>query len=640
MMRNRLTRLPVASVPLVLLALFALLLGGWAGNGVECPPPEDEDSELTSFTIRLWKNGHIPYKFSKDMAVALSSLDQVIVREMMDEWEDAFNLEDPATSGHFIKYIEFQECTKDCPETGYLLIRYNYTDTDRLETNNMCEFVCNDEWWCDERRGQIGWLPGSVVTLHLNRPGGTLNDNTVLHELGHCLGMWHEQNRADRDASLMEEAGFSYDYDGKNGPDPIRSQNMPILGNYDYDSVMHYASYTDCGGTCGDRRHRDLWGNAFSRWELDPYLRTGTGKAISPGLRSRLLQYYAHDYQANWGFFESLSLPRPVAGTDTPRNSYLEISQGLGIPAVGTPAIAFQSPGNYDIFARGTNNHLYWMTIRGISRSDWTSLGCCFGSDPSAVSRRNGEIDLVAIGAETGRPVYNRYADEAWGGWVYIRDNDPPQGIKQRQDGDYIGPAIASRTAATLDVFVVQGDGLLAVTTFDDGAGGWTRWSTLGTGYNVTARPAAVALAPTRVQLAVNESDTFLYEGAATFVPRLPSWAPLSGSFDLVRTAVVAYQAPPALTARDDPDNPYRVLITNADGRISHRFASGTWRDIGGIPKPGSGPSAVATGRFGALIVINGDDTTGCDLTCIPGHAPMPNGEFIQPGGLWLREFE
>jgi hypothetical protein len=103
--------------------------------------------------------------------------------------------------------------------------------------------------------------------------------------------------------------------------------------------------------------------------------------------------------------------------------------------------------------------------------------------------------------------------------------------------------------------------------------------------------------------------------------------------------ATMASQSPPALTKRDDAANPYRVLITTADGRIAHRFANGGWRDIGGIPMPGTGPSAVASGDFSAYIVMNGEDAKGCVTSCVPGDSPWPD-TVARVGGLWLRRFE
>jgi hypothetical protein len=77
------------------------------------------------------------------------------------------------------------------------------------------------------------------------------------------------------------------------------------------------------------------------------------------------------------------------------------------VQAVGTPAVAHQSVGNYDVFVRGSDRHLYWKSFRRTwlpfepepvnTVSAWTSIGCCFGSDPSALSRGDGQIDVGAL---------------------------------------------------------------------------------------------------------------------------------------------------------------------------------------------------------------------------------------------------
>jgi hypothetical protein len=225
----------------------------------------------------------------------------------------------------------------------------------------------------------------------------------------------------------------------------------------------------------------------------------------------------------------------------------------------------------------------------------------------------------------------------AWRDWFNVHEGFPTGGLKEA-GGVYVGPAVASRSPTSMDVFVVRADGRLAVTSTDDDS--WSAWETLGSGYVVTARPAAVALDGVNVQVAINENYGNLHEPVVRFPARGDDFR--KGT----RTAVTAPHAPPALAVRNEVANPYRVLITNTEGRISHRFAGGRWMDIGGIPANGTGPSVVQDGSFGAHIVMNGGDVTGCNKSCssesdddgVP-RAPRPGGVVLQPGGLWWRAF-
>jgi hypothetical protein len=87
----------------------------------------------------------------------------------------------------------------------------------------------------------IGYPPyaNTVVTMG---GSGTCSITTILHEMGHVIGMYHEFTRTDRDSYVT----MYYDNAIKGSwvPDfAINTQNRQLLTPYDYASVMQYPPY-------------------------------------------------------------------------------------------------------------------------------------------------------------------------------------------------------------------------------------------------------------------------------------------------------------------------------------------------------------------------------------------------------------
>ena len=62
--------------------------------------------------------------------------------------------------------------------------------------------------------------------------------STLLHEMGHVIGLWHEQSRADRDSYITINYGNVIK--GSFGNYDVVTDNQQILSPYDYASVMQY----------------------------------------------------------------------------------------------------------------------------------------------------------------------------------------------------------------------------------------------------------------------------------------------------------------------------------------------------------------------------------------------------------------
>jgi hypothetical protein len=94
---------------------------------------------------------------------------------------------------------------------------------------------------CESSEGRAG---GEQFALGAGGTGGACTEATLLHEMGHVVGVWHEQARPDRNTYINVNYNAVIKASRSNFDPPFDTEGEQTLTLFDYASIMEYPAFS------------------------------------------------------------------------------------------------------------------------------------------------------------------------------------------------------------------------------------------------------------------------------------------------------------------------------------------------------------------------------------------------------------
>ncbi len=192
-------------------------------------------------------------------------------------------------------------------------------------------------------------------------------------------------------------------------------------------------------------------------------------------------------------------------------NSWDEIAAPSGVTLVGSPSASSWGAGEYDVYARGSDNHIYHAYSTDGNTYTWMDQGGTTTNDVASCSWGANRLDAFAIGTGNGK-LWHQYWNGSWHPSQTSWQQDIPE-----TNTDYALGACCWGTNR-LDLFDNTGSAIgyawydFATTNGNPAwVGQWTQTFALPGTVTPVSAPCATSWAPNRIDVFVLGSDGKCY---------------------------------------------------------------------------------------------------------------------------------